>query len=212
MRIDYLAFKRYRIPPILLMDYAGKAVADFIDSKYRGKQVCILIGKGNNGGDGLVAARHLHRFGYKLSIILTFEQNSLSKESLTYSYLQMVKKLKGIKFYFNCSMLAKAPKNSVLVDALYGIGLNRKLAFGSCQLIDYVNHQVVKRKMKVIGVDIPSGLHPDLGVPFPLAVKCDYTLTMGFMKKGFMSPQSKFFTGKVVLCDIGYPAILNLKP
>ncbi|MBI4245295.1 MAG: NAD(P)H-hydrate epimerase, partial [Planctomycetes bacterium] len=198
LNIDKKATIIHNISPLILMESAGKSVADFISHRYKKCEVYCLIGRGNNGGDGLVIARHLYYLGYGVTVIRLFENVLLKKESPILMNLNILRTLKKIKYSTNLKLLMKARQNSIVIDAIYGIGLSRKLSLSDCVTIDFINDMSRNLLLNVISVDIPSGLNPDTGIPNPLAIEADYTITMGFMKKGFKNPVSSLFTGKVI--------------
>lgn len=208
-RLDMLASSRFNIPSIILMENAGRVTAETIRSKFKhAKNIVCIIGKGNNGGDGLVAARYLYYCGLRVHVY--FISKSKPREgTLSYTNYKILESLKNIKISFGLERLVKLPSKSVLIDAIFGIGLSRPLDLDACMLIDRVNNLVRKSRSVVVAVDIPSGLHPDNGLPNPVAIKARYTVTFGFMKKGFSSREACHFLGKVVLANIGYPPELN---
>lgn len=204
---DSLASSKYRIPAIILMEHAGRAVAEFVHDLADGvrRKVFCVVGTGNNGGDGLAAARLLRLAGHRVSIILFHGRRFICSSEQVIANWAMIKAMKTVPITGDLSQLRSAPRGSIIIDAVFGTGLSRKLGIKDCAKIDYINATAARRNLKVVAVDIPSGLHPDLGVPYPVAVRADYTLTMGFMKLGFSMESSRYFTGCVSVCDIGYP-------
>lgn len=188
--IDRRAQDEFHIPSIVLMEHAGKAVAD--EAKRWGRSFVVVAGFGHNGGDGLVAARHLHNRGCAVEI--------LSLQPLEGTQAKMVEALK-IPAYREF----RDVRGSVIIDALFGIGLNRDVAGPAAELIEQINAS----KKKVVAVDIPSGLDGDTGRPRGCAVRAKITVTMGFAKRGFKNRSAKEYIGRCVVADIGYPRELG---
>jgi ADP-dependent NAD(P)H-hydrate dehydratase / NAD(P)H-hydrate epimerase len=162
--LDRRAIGQIGIPAACLMENAGRLVADEAGKalrRRRGKRVCVLCGTGNNGGDGLVAARHLWNSGVRVSVLLAGDPAGMSPESTV--NVRIAKKL-GIPvvraFKTPWKTIEKElGRADVIVDALFGIGLNRVVDGGFRRLIEAVN--AVRRP--VIAVDVPSGLDATTG-------------------------------------------------
>lgn len=185
--LDRRAQGQFHIPSILLMEHAGKAVAD--EAEKLGSSFVIVAGTGHNGGDGLVTARHLHNRGHRVEIV-------------------PFKRLEGIQFEMVSALkipIVRELRASVVVDALFGIGLNRNVTGPAADLIERLNAS----GKKIVAVDIPSGLDGDTGQPRGCAVKADVTVTMGFPKLGFKKGPAKEYIGRLVVADIGYPRELR---
>lgn len=197
-KIDKITTKKYLIPSFVLMENAGKSVAEFITKKLnRKKKIVIFCGPGKNGGDGFVVARYLHIWGFDVEVVkFVSEKNFSGDVLLNYRILRKM----GVKFIdYNKNFSIK--KFDLVVDAIFGIGLNRKVEGVFLDAIENINSS---RKV-VVAVDIPSGINGDSGEVLGKAVKADYTITMGFMKKGFRDKVARKSCGKIVVADIGYP-------
>ncbi|WP_194776288.1 NAD(P)H-hydrate dehydratase [Pararhodonellum marinum] len=160
----------------------------------------IFCGTGNNGGDGLAIGRILHRQGYRVLICLVGDPTQGSSD-----FKSNLKRLPA-----DLSVLEFKPgdklahlQSEVLIDALFGVGLNRPLEGKYKELVEALNQASGKR----IAIDLPSGLPSD-GVGFGTAVKADYTLTFQFPKLALLIPENAPFSGKVVVQDIGIDPIL----
>ncbi|MFQ3675476.1 MAG: NAD(P)H-hydrate epimerase [Endomicrobiia bacterium] len=199
-KIDYLTTKKYYIPSIILMELAGKKVFDFISSKFsRKNKVLIFCGPGKNGGDGFVLARHLFVNGYKVVVVKFVKENEYQGDALL--NLKILKRLK-VKI-LDYRKLKRINRFDIIVDAIFGIGLNREISDAYLDAIKKINMS----KKVVISVDIPSGINGDSGKIFNSAVRADYTLTIGFLKQGFKNKNIKTYLGKIIVLDIGYPEI-----
>ncbi len=204
-KLDKIAIKRCGIPSLVLMENAGRAVAEEVKKSLRGKRsprVCIVCGVGNNAGDGFVVARHLINEGVGVKVLLASPKQGF-KHDAAVNY-RILKKMKCPIRRFAAREVAAAGS---VVDAIFGVGLNREIAEPFRGTIETLN-----RKAKyVIAVDVPSGLDGTTGAIYGVCVKADRTVTFSFAKKGFYKRQGPRHTGKVIVVDIGIPARLKNK-
>ncbi|MBI5779312.1 MAG: NAD(P)H-hydrate epimerase [Planctomycetes bacterium] len=215
-QIDRLATAKYGIPSLLLMENAGRAAAEETIRLIRRKssRIVVICGKGNNGGDGFVIARHLHNNHYKVSVIYLGDikdrksrsaasgEPRLGREATDIN-LNIVRKL-GITIHpLNKSTLRLLKSADIIVDAIFGIGLTREIQGPIKELIAQVN----SLNKPVLAVDIPSGLDTNSGQPLGIAVRAKITVTFGYPKIGFNNPETRKYTGKVVVADISLPPI-----
>ena len=182
--IDLRAQKEYGIPADVLMEAAGKRVAEEILETTSGP-VLVFTGKGNNGGDGFVAARYLWEAGREVHIHTLALPTPDTPPARNHARVENL-----------CGLLSD---EGVIVDAIFGTGLRRDVEGKYREIIEEIN----RRDTKVFAIDIPSGLDANRGKPLGAAVKADITITMGLPKIGFA--QATEFTGKVIVADIGYP-------
>ncbi len=190
----------------VLMERAGLFLADEAEKHVKDRRVPILIlaGPGNNGGDGLAAARILAERGYRLAII----QTNCNKHSNLFEYeMKILTRLKD-EFEYPIDFVEYIPVNSeVCIDCIFGTGLNRDPDEDTLQLISRINGS----NMTVISADIPSGLDADNGSVRIDAIKADVTLTFGGLKTGLYYGKAPDHTGTVRLCDVGI-TFRDLKP
>lgn len=213
-QIDKLATKKYLIPSFVLMENAGRTVAEFIKKlckNNKNKRILVFCGPGKNAGDGFVTARYLFNKGFDVAVAKCVPDNQYYGDSRL--NLKILKKL-SVKM-FRCSLAWCVNKNKgiplktffqetdIIVDAIFGIGLNREVSGVYEKVISKLNES----KKIIVSIDIPSGLNADTGEPLGCAVKANYTVTMGFLKLGFKTKSAKQYYGKIVLADIGYPTI-----
>ncbi len=200
--IDRTAIEEYGIPGLVLMERAGLAVALRIRELYTSKKVVALCGGGNNGGDGLVAARNLFNWGYKVLVIMTAKKEGLSPDCAL--QFQIVKKM-GIQAEFRSTLSIKDIHSSVVIDAVFGTGLARPVTGAFAGLFSFLN----SADAPVVAVDMPSGISSDTGeILGQAAVMADCTVTFGLSKMGhFLYPGAEH-TGKLFVEDIGFPACL----
>jgi NAD(P)H-hydrate epimerase len=204
-RAEMAAFDRHTIealsvPGRVLMETAGRAVADAAERLGDGP-VVVLAGPGNNGGDGLVAARALHARGRAVSALLLDEA---AMKGDAHACL-LAARMQGVRTEpATVAALRGLPAGTILVDALYGTGLSRSLAGESAALVTAMN----ELGLPVVAVDIPSGLDADRGVPLGVAVCAHTTVTFGFRKRGLCGSPGFTYAGRVECADIGIPRAL----
>jgi len=208
--IDRYAIEECGIPAARLMENAGRAVADEAKKLTPNGEAIVFAGYGNNGGDGLVAARHLLKDGYKVKVFFAGKPKSLSPE--TNSNLELLLDMKIIPgSIFKESEIEKAfdniKKPDIIIDAIFGIGIKGTLEGFHVKLIDKIN----KIGAPIISVDIPSGLDTDSGNPNPVAIKAASTVTFGYPKVGFKNAEADKFIGKLIVADIGFPDTAKTK-
>ena len=208
--LDKTAIERYSIPSIVLMENAGRAVAEEIKKHLRSKRrprVCIVCGAGNNAGDGFVAARHLLNAGIGTKIFLVGKARQLKHDAaVNYRILKRMKcpviDCRGTKF---CAPTGPIVQADVVVDAIFGVGLDREIVEPFRSVIETIN----RAAKYVIAVDIPSGLDGTTGAIYGVCVKADRTMTFSFPKKGFLKGHGPRRTGKIIVVDIGIPLWLK---
>jgi NAD(P)H-hydrate epimerase len=186
--VDRLAADRFRLPVEWLMEAAGWQVARHC----RGK-TAVLCGKGSNGGDGLAAARHLHRWG-RLHSVAALERSAFRGPAE-----KMAAALEAVGVE-----IGDEPRleGSVLVlDAIFGTGLNRAPEGKAAAWIEAVNAS----HRRVVAVDLPSGLEADDGRALAPTVRADVTVTLGLPKAGLLVGAGPALAGEVWLVDIGIP-------
>jgi NAD(P)H-hydrate epimerase len=187
----------------MLMENAGKAIAGEVwqilgDVK---KNILLLIGPGNNGGDGLVAARHLRDWGASVSLFL------LEKRPQGDPNLEQVNE-RGVPGYGNLDELDGLLQTAdAVVDALFGTGRSRQLSGIYQRVLQMVAEAKEKRPgLKIIALDLPSGLDADTGSVDPACLYADNTITLGFLKTGLYSAPGAERAGVITVVDIGIPA------
>ena len=208
--IDRAAIKGMGIPGPALMERAGVATARAIMAEFSQRKALVLCGPGNNGGDGLVIARELHNAGYTVKALVLGSKSRLSPDcALQYSIAKKLG-LHGLKVTFgsgNSGINKKDTHGAVLVDAIFGTGLNKKVSGSAVSMIKKINAS----GSPVVSVDIPSGVSADTGQVLGVAVKADITVTFGLPKRGhFLEPGSDH-TGRLIVEDIGFPRHLYEK-
>jgi NAD(P)H-hydrate epimerase len=200
--IDRRAVEEYGIPVETLMENAGRAVADAVAERISPAcPVVVVCGRGNNGGDGFVAARLLAGRGYEVEVLALAEGYDPSTAT-GLNWGRVRERLPFVK-------RLKTRPMAVLVDAIFGTGLSRPAEGRERDLIREMN-ALDRRWFPVVAVDIPSGLDADTGKPLGAAVEASATVTMGLPKAGFRSAEARRYLGELIVADIGFPPGLLL--
>jgi NAD(P)H-hydrate epimerase len=189
------------VPGVVLMDAAGRAVAELAASL--GGDAVVFAGAGNNGGDGFVAARHLANRGIAVDVVLCAPRDKLRGDALTH-YLACERSGVRVLDGTTAAGLAASPARAVVIDALFGTGLDRPVEGHLAEAIARVNASPGIK----IAVDVPSGLDADRGVPLGVCVRADHTVTFAFAKRGLVTSPGFTFAGRLHVVDIGIPARL----
>jgi NAD(P)H-hydrate epimerase len=196
--IDRIAMEELRIPGIVLMENAARGIAEAILRRFPAPRgpIAVVCGPGNNGGDGLAAARHLSNAGLDVRIHLVTRVEASRPASDAGTNLRIVRAM-GLPVLENMALDGAA----VLVDAIFGTGLSRAVRAPYRAAIAAVR----RSKAKVVAVDLPSGLDADTGKVLGVAVRADLTATMVAPKIGFTLGEGPSLVGEVVVVDIGVP-------
>jgi len=206
--IDRKAIEEYEIPGIILMENAGRNVAEEVLKMLPGTdsaRVAIFCGKGNNGGDGFVIARHLYNKGVDVSVYLTTEVSRVLSDGDSSTNLKILLNMNLEIKELQEGHIGEIGKvldgYNVIVDAIFGTGLSGEVREPVRTLIAKINEADVP----VISVDIPSGLSCDDGVVLGSAVKAIKTVTFVAAKTGFFQECGKEYTGELIVSDISVP-------
>jgi len=201
--LDNKALEKFGISTLVLMENAGSAIsveALKILQKQKGK-LAIFCGKGNNGGDGFCAARHLMAAGIKADIYLVGKISQVKNEAKVNLAILLRLKQKIIQvsprnFAF---IKSRTSKYSLIIDALLGVGFKGTVGQVYQKLIDMIN---VSRAY-VLSVDIPSGLDATSGKLRGGCIKADRTVTFVAKKRGMVSAMGKNYCGEILVRSIG---------
>lgn len=189
------------IPTVDLMDRAGRGVgrvaAQSLGGTY-GKRVTVLCGKGNNGGDGFVAATYLARRGVACSVVLFAEPSDLRGDAK-----DAFERMSGVRVlaYDPGSLKRELERSDLVVDALLGTGFKRRLEGPMADAVAAVN----RGPAPVLAVDIPSGVNGETGKVEGEAVRAFKTVTLAALKTGLLLQPGARHAGEVVVEDIGIP-------
>jgi len=187
--------------PLQLMENAGKAVADEIASRFKpGSQVIFFSGTGRNGGDGMVAARHLAAKGFKVKFILVGREADISDEIVVRNW----KAIREMDWTIDINVLGDSSliqpfSANVLVDALLGTGAKGNLRQPVLRAVRALNDS----EGFCVAVDVPSGVDLDTGEILGEAVRADLTVTFHRMKSGL--EKARDYSGEIKVVEIGIP-------
>ena len=195
----------------VLMENAGKAVAEEVRrilGNVDQQNILFLIGPGNNGGDGLVAARYLHDWGARVTVYLPAErpQGDLKLKLVQERGITCVDAAEDEGLGRLSEFLASA---NAVIDALFGTGSTRRFGGLILMVLDRINRARKEHpSWRIIALDLPSGLNADTGAVEPSCLYADYTITLGFPKPGLFILPGAERVGKLIVVDIGMPAHL----
>ena len=206
--VDRRAIEDLGLPGVVLMENAGRGSVDWLVELGISGRVVICAGRGNNGGDGFVIARHLENRGIDVVVMLFADPESLRGDAaINWRVLEragtpalVIKDVSNDDEWQ--SQIAGA---DWIIDALLGTGTRGSLRAPFPAIISAINAAATR----VLAIDLPSGLDCDTGEPVDvesqLAVKADFTATFVARKQGFEHSSAEVFTGEVRVIDIGVP-------
>ena len=204
-KLDQEAIEKLTIPSIVLMENAGRGVADILLSQYTSGKVVICCGKGNNAGDGFVVARHLDNQNIPVQVLLFSSPDDLARDAhINYQIAVnsgIVVEHCAFKESFTKEIENQLAQAGWIVDAIFGTGLVGNVRSPYDEIIATMNAS----KIPILAIDIPSGLDCDTGKPLGQAIKAKTTVTFVALKKGFQNPEAQPFLGQVHVIDIGIP-------
>ncbi|HEX3508563.1 MAG TPA: NAD(P)H-hydrate epimerase [Candidatus Dormibacteraeota bacterium] len=186
--LDRLAAERFGVSVDRLMEAAGAAVARFCD-----RPAVVVCGIGNNGGDGLVCARRLHEAGQLSNVCCVDPTRFTGPAANALKALEMA----GVEVLSDLRLDGA----SLVVDAIFGVGISRPPQGPFAEWIEAINAS----RMRVVAVDVPSGLDADTGVAYSPCVRADVTITMGLPKQGLLVADGPSVAGEIWVVDIGIP-------
>lgn len=183
-----------------MMENAGAAAVrrllDKIDN-VESKNILIFVGLGNNGGDGLVMARHLAGYGAKVTVMLLGNPEKIKTEESNWNW-SILQKMPSVRLMSGNSLEFDF-KPDVIVDGILGTGITGEIREPYASAINYINEADGYK----FAVDVPSGLDPQTGETANIYTKCNMTVTFHKMKQGI--PKRKDLTGELFAEKIGIP-------
>ncbi|HKS67750.1 MAG TPA: NAD(P)H-hydrate dehydratase [Candidatus Acidoferrales bacterium] len=212
--VDRLTTERYGIPSLTLMENAGRSVAEFIRDRFLHldrRRVIVFCGKGNNGGDGFVAARYLHKMGASVSVLLFADPKEIKGDAA--KNLARLKRTVNVQRFgaqtapgrpaaYSAVTLARhGGENLILVDALLGTGIRGPVKGDLAGAVHSINNH--PDAATIVSVDIPSGLDSDTGEAHGECVSADYTVTFTAPKRGMVLRDASWVVGQLLVRDIG---------
>ena len=205
--IDQSAIKHFRLPGLVLMENAGHGVASLMHRKIpdlKDKKVMVVAGKGNNGGDGFVIARHLHNSGITVQILLLGKRSQLKSDARTNADI-------AFKMELPIHEVSESNLNSnnhslrhchIIVDAIFGTGLSKPAGGLYQKMIKKINSS----GKYVVSVDLPSGIDSDSGQIMGPHVQAHLTAALGLMKRSHLLYPAAEAMGDVEVLDISIPS------
>ena len=200
------------VSKLLLMENAGLAVADYIRGHVRnlvGMMVVVLVGPGNNGGDGLVAARHLDAWGARVTIVLC-RDNPAHRGKVDFLRGKRVTVIQLDDDDGPVQLRESLQLAQIVVDAVLGTGRSRPITGTTAEALDLLREaRAGKESPRLMALDMPTGLDADTGNVDPKTVSCDETLTLGNPKAGLYRFPGAEYAGEVEVLDMGVPKGLD---
>jgi len=198
-KIDDVTIQEFHVDVLMLMENAGRATATLAKQMLRettfGKRVACLVGGGNNGGDGMVAARHLANWGADVSVIVGTTKDRMKDVPL--GQLQVLEKM-GIPILSTDYNLRDY---DLLIDGLIGYGLEGNPRDKVAMIIKDANAS----GRQILALDLPSGMNATTGEVYDPCIKAAATLTLALPKTGFLAPNASPLVGDLFLADISIP-------
>lgn len=211
--LDRRTIEEIGIPGVVLMENAGRGAAELLCRRFAGLRpgpVLILAGKGNNGGDGYVIARHLLNRGWRVRTVVLADEGQIGGDAainlraLLRSGGEVIFAAAGAQL---SRVLRQVRDSRLVVDALFGTGLASEIGGHAASAIDWINAAGVP----VLAVDIPSGVDATSGRILGRAVRADLTVTFALAKLGHVLHPGAGHCGELEVVDIGIPAALLAK-
>lgn len=205
--LDRRTIQECGIPGIVLMEHAGTGAVELLVTSFpeiRSGWVAVLAGRGNNGGDGFVIARHLMNKGIRVRVFLLSCRDNVRGDALTnlQIWLNMGGEVTEILYKGNFTQVKKELAHaSLIVDAIFGTGLNSAVTDVVKDVIAFIN----SLPTPVVAVDIPSGLDATEGKVLGAAIRADLTATFGMAKIGQVLESGMQYVGRLAVVDIGIP-------
>ena len=205
--IEVIAREKYGLNESLIIENVGSQGAYYIHNHYskllKISDIVVLVGRGNNGADGVALARHLQLLGYDPSIILCFDKHLWSKElgrvlDMAQAYQLNIKSIKDYK-----DLEDKLNKNKKLfvIDSLFGTGIKLPITDKIADIINLIN----EKSDFIFSIDIPSGVHGDTGKIDSTSIMAQMTYSIGAYKYGHFISDGGIRKGKLELCNGGFP-------
>ncbi len=214
---DTYTMSEIGIPGIVLMERAAYALAQEVQTRIRkNDRILAVCGSGNNGGDGIAAARILHLMGYSCDVLLLCGKHGLSEETKQQWKIAQKAGVVVHRFFVREDEQTENPWDTetieadwklegilaytVVIDAIFGIGLTRKIEEPYKSVINMIN----SASAFVVAADIPSGIDTDTGAVLGIAVDADVTVSFGYGKPGVYLYPGAGYAGEVVVREIGF--------
>lgn len=205
-QLDRYTIDQIGIPSLVLMENAGRAIAEVVaqlemERGGEAKPWMILVGKGNNGGDGIVAARHLKMLGFEAELLYAVDPSKLGEEAAKQRDIAM-------HYGISATSFSRGEINwkayAGIVDGLLGTGFSGSPREPYASLIREANNS----GLPIVAIDIPSGVNADTGEIYDPCIRANVTIALAFMKKGLSQYPAADYCGEIKVKDIGIPSSL----
>lgn len=209
-KLDQAAIEKYDVPGLILMENAGRQVVEVIKEIFgdvRGKVITVFVGKGNNGGDGFVIARHLLNLGAEVKVLAFAELAEITGDAATNLNIwqKMEQKVYSLQHGDGVNIVRLVLMNTdLIVDAIYGTGFRGKMAEKTGRLVEVLNES----GKPIVAVDIPSGLEADTGKANGPCIQATHTVTFALPKLGLILEPGADYAGELHIADISIPSVL----
>jgi NAD(P)H-hydrate epimerase len=206
--VDEIAIRDYHLPGLVLMENAGRGTAEWLRTLGATSPVVICCGKGNNGGDGFVIARHLELQGLTVEVVLCCDPADLTGDARVNADVVTAAGIPHWQLGRDgtvADLTARLTRAGWIVDALLGTGAQGAPREPLAGVIRAIN----TARRPVLAVDLPSGLDANTGETAGECVRAQYTATFVAPKRGFAVPSALAWTGTVQVIDIGIPRRLR---
>ena len=206
--VDRIAIEEYGLPGVVLMENAARGCVEWLNEIGINGPVVVCAGRGNNGGDGFVIARHLENASRDVRVLLFAKRSSVRGDAAV--NLTVLEKAGTPLRCFDAGVESDEIRHELenaewIIDALLGTGTRGGLREPYATIISEINASSARK----MAIDLPSGLDCDSGMPVdpakPIAVRSDFTATFVARKLGFQNEASREFTGEIRVIDIGVP-------
>jgi NAD(P)H-hydrate epimerase len=198
-KMDDVTIHEFHVDVLMLMENAGQATAtlakQMLQGKTFGKRVACLVGGGNNGGDGMVAARHLANWGVDVNVIVGTTKDRMKDVPLV--QLRVLEKMVVPTLFADYDL----GDYDLLIDGLIGYGLEGNPRDRVAKIIRNANAS----SRPILALDLPSGMNATTGEAYDPCIKAIATLTLALPKTGFLAPNSAQWVGDLYLADISIP-------
>lgn len=207
--IDRHAIEKIGIPSLVLMENAGIKILFTLEkilSGLREKRFSIVCGRGNNGGDGLVVARHLQNAGVSVEVFLTSRTDELSPDATKNLTIFMASGGQPVVMVDNEDLdrlRATLSFSDVVIDAIFGTGFKGNINGYMREVVRTINHS----RVRCVAVDVPSGLDAETGRVSDPVIHANTTITLGAPKLGMFVYPGRDAVGEVWVADIGLPQV-----
>jgi NAD(P)H-hydrate epimerase len=203
-QLDRLAVEQYGMSSLILMENAGRGLADTLEELGIPGLVVICCGRGNNAGDGFVLARHLDLRGHRVRVLLWGRAEQLRGDAAANFHILQKSDVPIEEFgerHDPERLQAALEEAAWIVDALLGTGVQGEPRPPLDAVIDQLNAAAAPK----LAVDLPTGLDCDRGLPSVHTIRAAHTCTFAAAKPGFFAPEARPYLGQLHVLDIGVP-------